>query len=207
MIERLLAAALATGALAAPAPAAPAMAAPAKSGEHRARTLVSAVSGTNAYVAVVSDGGRAAGYVCDNGHLARWFAVRPIRQGRVTLTAGRGGGRLTITFKPGGAVGRLDLAGQTHRFDARLAHGAAGLYRAAAITPAGTLLSAGWILAGDGTQRGASFISNNVGFARPAPPLDPGHRTVMLSAGPGDSATTTASKVENPGFISRNVGL
>ena len=50
MIGKLLAAALATTALAAPATAAPA-----RSARHRAHTLVGSVSGTNEYVAVVSN--------------------------------------------------------------------------------------------------------------------------------------------------------
>ena len=42
-------------------------------------TYAGAVTGTDAYVAVLVDAGRAAGYLRDRGAVSAWFAARPHR--------------------------------------------------------------------------------------------------------------------------------
>src|SRR3954471_5276478 len=124
----------------------------------------------DAYLAVLVDHPRAAAYLCDDGTVAKWFPHRRITLGAISLRARDHRARLTArTTRTGGLPGRVRLYGHRYAFTARRAHGAAGLYRAAARTSDG-FFEAGWVIQNDGSQRGAvNFIDNNVGLAVPSP--------------------------------------
>src|SRR5437016_3842046 len=54
-------------------------------------SFVGKVSGTNAYIAVASDGRGIAGYLCDGKRVSIWFGSSAIAAGRAKLVARQGG--------------------------------------------------------------------------------------------------------------------
>lgn len=65
-----------------------------ESDEARASTFVGRVQDSNAYIAVLTDGGKIGGYVCDNGTVSRWIEYSRLRDGRAPLRSGTTGERL-----------------------------------------------------------------------------------------------------------------
>ena len=125
-----------------------------------ARTYVGSAQGSAAFVAVAFDGTRALAYVCDGvpgdpvatpPTVQAWFnGASDGKTVNVTQPAGQLQLRLTDTDM----TGTVTLAdGRTLQVTGKAASGDAGLYRAESAGNGGTAV-AGWILAGDGQQRG-----------------------------------------------------
>lgn len=136
----------------------------------RPRTYVGTVATTSAFVAVVVDGSNALAYVCDGvpadpigtaPTVQAWFAGPS--DGRQLDLQGKSG-RLEARLSDEGMTGTLTLPdGSALTLRADAASGDAGLYRAETSGPDGAAV-AGWILAGDGAQRGALQLSTTGGL-------------------------------------------
>ena len=155
------------------------------SDDARASTFVGRVQGSDAYIAVLKDGRRIAGYVCDNGSVSRWIGSSRLRDGIAPLRAGTTGellGRVRIDDQL--ATGTIEVGGRERRFRARrVREQDAGLHFAIG-KQTNRLLVGGWILLPDGTQRGA-VAGVDMQKLRPlatskAPRLDPNASTVQL---------------------------
>jgi hypothetical protein len=122
----------------------------------RAETFVGRVPGSNAYIAVLKDGRKISGYVCDNGSGSRWIDDSWLRGRRAPLRAGTTGERLgSVRIAGRRATGTIEVRGIRRRFRAaRVREGDAGLHFAIG-KQANRLLVGGWILLPGGTQRGA----------------------------------------------------
>jgi hypothetical protein len=150
-----------------------------------ASTYVGRVQGSNAYIAVLKDGRKIGGYVCDNGSVSRWIEYSWLRDGRAPLIAGTTGERLgSVRIAGRSATGTVKVGGRKRRFRARrVRERDAGLHFAIG-KQTNRLLVAGWILHPDGTQRGA-VARVNTRTLRPlaptkAPTLDPNASTVQI---------------------------
>lgn len=137
--------------------------------------FVGRVAGTDAFVAVVTDGETAIGYVCDGQGISEWF------EGTVTGDAlnltSPGGAELTATLAHTGVKGSFTAAaGETFNFTADAAAAPAGLFRLDD-TIAGEPYKGGWIILPNGEQRG----------------------TLTTSEGAGCTATNTCPPLENTG--------
>lgn len=155
-----------------------------------ASTYVGRVQDSDAYIAVLKDGRKIGGYLCDNGSVSRWIEYSWLRNGRAPLIAGTTGERLgAVRIAGRSATGTVEIGGVKRRFRARrVRERDAGLHFAIGKQP-DRLLVAGWILHPDGTQRGA--ISRlNTQTLRPLPPtraptLDPNAPTAPIGGGTG----------------------
>lgn len=122
----------------------------------RAATFVGRVQGSDAYIAVLKDGRKIGGYLCDNGTLSRWIEYRWLRNGVAPLSVGTTGERLgSVRIAGRSATGTVLIAGQKRRFRATLTRKEDGGLHFAIGKQPGSLLVAGWILLPDGSQRGA----------------------------------------------------
>ena len=122
----------------------------------RAATFVGRVQGSNAYIAVLKDGRRIGGYLCDNGTVSRWIEYHDLRNGVAQLRAGTTGERLgSVRVAGRSATGTVAIDGQKRHFRAALTPKARGGLHFAIGKQPGRLLVAGWILLPDGSQRGA----------------------------------------------------
>lgn len=135
------------------------------SGSAASGSYVGTVKGTSAFVAVVvgKQGGVLA-YVCDSKQIAEWFkGVLAVSTSGVTLRSS-GGYQIQIAVSGSRAAGTVLFPGA---YGARLAFSAsrakqpAGLYRSEK-TVKGKRYLGGWIVLGDGRQRGAVKVGSSI---------------------------------------------
>ena len=167
-------------------------------------TYVGAVQKTDAYIALVSDGERVAGYVCDGKGTSAWLEPAPLG-GAVELRSRRGEALGEAAITGNGASGTVELVGETYRFEALPASGEAGLYRAEKGEP-GELgyVEAGWIVLADGSVRGAKngFIDQEGNLVvESAPKFIDSESDFVVDLGTG-TGTSRVQKVD-AGFIDR----
>ncbi len=149
-------------------------------------TFVGKVDGTGAYLALVSDGTRVLGYVCDSKQVSSWIDVASIRDGRAGLSSRSGAALGEARFSDGRVRGSITVGGDEHAFSLDLASGQAGLYRAARVQQKdGKLgdgeLEVGWVVLSDGTQRGGTNVGTTTKVAvNPAPRLSPNTTNVAI---------------------------
>jgi hypothetical protein len=120
-----------------------------------ATAFVGRVDGSNAYVAILKDGTKVGGYVCNDGPGGAWIKYTHLRRGRAPLIAGNGDviGRVTITGDR--ATGTVEVSGTRHAFSAkRTSAEHPGLYFAVGVER-NRVKVGGWIVLPDGSQRGA----------------------------------------------------
>jgi hypothetical protein len=171
-------------------------------------TYAGAVTGSDAYVAVVVDDSRAAAYLCDRGAVSAWFPARRHRDGTARLSSRTRAAQLAL--QPGGdgalAVHVRLPDGRRRTVALERVRGDAGLYRATARTRRGGV-EAGWIVLPDGTRRGAAntFIQDGTSPAATiaAPQLDTATGTVKWAveqAGP-------VRRLTSPGVVGSEVDL
>jgi hypothetical protein len=169
-------------------------------------SFVGLLEGTDAHIAIVSDGEQLAGYVCDSKDISIWF------QGDVGGTSADVKARTEqdlgeVDFLGDTADGEIEIDGEQHSFSAELAVGDAGLYRAFKENGEGTV-EVGWVLLNDGSQRGGTnFIDPNLRSIQiqPAPMLDP--KTPDVSVNVGGNAITLAQMQVAPMVVDPIVGL
>ena len=164
--------------------------------------FVGKVDGTDAYVALVSDGSSVVGYVCDSKKLSRWIDVSAVRDGTAKLGARNGDDLGEATISARSATGTITVAGEPHSFRAVPASGEAGLYRAAHVDQEDGMLGkgeveAGWIVLPDGTRRGATNTgTTSTVLVKSAPRLTLSSSTVNLSVS-GTSLKTALKDVQS----------
>lgn len=146
--------------------------------------FVGTVEGTDAYIALISDGTELrGGYLCDGEEVSVWFASAELSEGTAALASRAGDALGTATLGDGEATGEVTVAGVTHTFSARPATGEAGLYREATgeFDQPG-FEETGWIVLADGSVRGrTNYIDPNN--------LKTGTKSAPASVG-GDSLDT-----------------
>jgi hypothetical protein len=131
----------------------------------------------HAAVAVIVGKATGVAYVCDwQRHVAEVFTGS--RSGRGFTLRGAHGGTLTGSVGRTGVIGTFRTKGtRTTRFSAAVAKPPAGLYRARGRVK-GKPVTAGWVVFGDGSQRGALTIASTTGAA---PALNTSTSTATLS--------------------------
>jgi hypothetical protein len=163
-------------------------------------TFVGEVDGTDAYVALISDGTRVLGYLCDSKKLSRWIDVAPIRDGAASLSSRAGDDLGDAMISDGRVSGTVTISGEQHAFRAEPASGEAGLYRAARIDQEDGKLSegeveAGWIVLPDGTQRGGTNVgTTSTILVKSAPTLTLSSTSVTLNVS-GTSLKTAYNQI------------
>jgi hypothetical protein len=137
-----------------------------------AGVFVASVDGTDAKIALVTDGERLTGaYLCNEKTVSQWIAEAPLEDGKAELVARRGVSLGEASFDGDTASGDVTVAGGPQSFSAELAKGEAGLYR----TTSGKAGKAGfsetgWIVLPDGTVCGSTNSTTPSGFeSEPAP--------------------------------------
>ncbi len=119
------------------------------------------VDGTDAYIAIASNGTELMAYVCDSQSVAQWFHGEAGKD-KLDLVAGtvdlsNETAKLIATLTQDSATGTVTLAdGQTHTFTATKATGDGGLYRSEE-TVNNEQLVGGWVVLNDGQLRGAQL--------------------------------------------------
>src|SRR5256885_13195657 len=83
-----------------------------------ATSYVGRVEGSNAYIAILRDGRKVGGYVCNDGPGGEWIRYSSLKHGSAPLRSGAGKlvGRVTITGDR--ATGTVKVAGEEHQFTA-----------------------------------------------------------------------------------------
>jgi hypothetical protein len=193
----LVAAAALTGCTTAPAPPstpAAAVSAPATAVPTAGLESVGRLPGTDALVAVVSDGHEVVAYVCDGPAALgeRFFGT--LEGGRAALRSA-GGAELDVSVVDGTATGTFTAAaaGATPvAFTTAPATGEAGLYFADGIVDGG-VYGAGWIVLADGAQTGTETRDRRA--RRTAPKLDPDRlEKIRVTRPPTSSAAAQPTK-------------
>ncbi len=163
-------------------------------------TFVGKVGGTDAYVALVSDGKRVIGYVCDSKRVSSWIDVSTVRDGKAMLISRAGDPLGEATVSADGVSGEVTVGGERRSFSAARASGEAGLYRAArAVRKDGELrageVEVGWVVLADGSQRGVFGVGTKTGtpMVNAAPRLAPNATNVSVPI----SARPTSLPVTN----------
>jgi hypothetical protein len=142
----------------------------------RPGVYVAQVEGTDASVALVTDGSRLSGaYLCIPKETSQWIQPAPFQGGKARLVARRGVSLGAARFRGKSAKGDVDVPGGSHSFNAQLASGKAGLYR----TTSGTanqpgFSETGWIVLPEGSVCGSTnSITAGGGFASEPAPSSP----------------------------------
>lgn len=118
--------------------------------------FVGHLEGTDAFVAIVSNGDEAVAFVCDGAEIVAWLRGA-VEDGSLALESSSSTGQNTYLLEAqlgASAEGSLTLNGQPLSFTAEPAEDEAGLYRAGE-TLDGVTLIGGWIVNNSGEQRGA----------------------------------------------------
>lgn len=136
-------------------------------------SFAGAIPGTDAFIALTTNGGTSLSYVCDSKQIATWFSG-PVSGNAIDLTAANGD-HLKATLAATGATGTVTLGGKDLPFTAPSSGANGGLFRAEQ-SANGTNVIGGWIVAADGQQRGAVHAQDNTGQSKrdditPAPQL------------------------------------
>lgn len=152
------------------APPAPAATTASAAGTGIPNSFAGAIPGTDAFIALTTNGGTSLSYVCDSKQIATWFSG-PVSGNAIDLSAANGN-HLKATLAATGATGTVTLGGKDFPFTAPSSGGNGGLFRAEQ-SANGTNVVGGWIVAADGQQRGAvnGRSQDNKDDITPAPQL------------------------------------
>jgi hypothetical protein len=124
-------------------------------------------SGNQVTLAVVTDGNKAAGYVCNGRTIEAWLQGS-VHDDQVSMTGLHGAG-LTGSLSGLAMFGMVTTsAGQSFPFSAGLSPEPAGVYQAR-ITVNGLATRIGWVVLPDGSQMGVAAAGTTM---YPAPPLN-----------------------------------
>lgn len=125
---------------------------------------VGKVGGSNAFVAVASNGREVLAYVCDGKEVSQWFhgvdGERQVNLADGSVRFRQSGANLNATLQTNVASGTFtEPGGKPLEFTATRARGDAGLYRLEQ-TAGGKKWLAGWVVLNDGKLRGARVSSS-----------------------------------------------
>ena len=127
-------------------------------------TWIGPLNGSNAFVAIVSDGDQLVGYVCDNGTVGSWFFSSDGSLGAHRIV-GKDGSVLDVTLDDKRARGTFTKDDHVYSFEAR-ATDKDVLFRADAVA-GGTTVLAGWIQNGN-ESRGTLVTGGSTLLTAPA---------------------------------------
>lgn len=153
-----------------------------------AGVFVGKVEGTDAAVALVTNGRRLTGaYLCIPKGGTSWISPAPLTDGKAKLVARRGMTLGEAGFAGDSATGKAKVAGGLRNFNAEPAKAYAGLYRTTsgeAGEPGST--ETGWIVLPDGTICGTinSITPGGAFKSKPAPPKPEGEGRVTNFSSP-----------------------
>ena len=160
-------------------------------------TFVGSVQGTDAFIAVVSDGQDVQAYLCDGVTYGDWFRG-PVRDGRAEIESERGL-RLAVQLRPGGASGTVrGLGGNEWAFEAEPAQGEAGLYRTRPDDPE---YVGGWVVLNDGDFRGPA-IGFGLRSTTPVTSSGTSTTTITTSAGQTVEIVKVSTSTESTSIVS-----
>jgi hypothetical protein len=138
-----------------------------------AGVFVAKVEGTDAQIALVTDGASlGGGFLCVPEGASSWIRGAPLEDGTVELVARREESLGEATFDGDTASGEVTVAGGPQSFGAELAEGKAGLYRTTSGEPGKAGFSeTGWVVLPDGSVCGVTGTTTSGGGfeAQPAP--------------------------------------
>jgi hypothetical protein len=135
---------------------------PADSAPLPQRVFVGTVSGSNAFIAIVTGGNLASAFVCD-GKNGIWALFEATESDATLDLRSKSGATLAGDVTDDKVNGTLTLDGTPLRFTAEPASGEAGLYLAEAESKTDTKrLRAGWIVLDGGEQRGAAQLGSTI---------------------------------------------
>jgi hypothetical protein len=164
----------------------------------RVHTFVGYVENSDAFIALAQIDGEVMAYVCNGRDMATWLRGSA-SEGAIDLTSGEA--RLQASYGGAGVTGTFTSAqGGAHTFRARPAARGSGFYRAVQ-TVAGLGYVGGWIVIGDGQQRGA-VKADGVLVEGTLAPLDPKTPTVALPGGGTLTAQPVADFLSAPSAVS-----
>ena len=120
---------------------------------------VGEVDGTDAFIAVVVGGEEAVIYVCNGAEeIAEWFSGSVLSDGAIDVD-NDAGARVVATVGDDAIEGTVTLPdGSLHAFSTEPAVIGAGLYRVTGDEAKAAEITAGWVVANDGEQRGSLRI-------------------------------------------------
>jgi hypothetical protein len=134
-------------------------------------TYVGKVNGSNAYIAVITNGDRMSGFFTDGKSQAKWFATAKLEDGKAKLVARDGSPLGDVRISDQSASGEVTVGISTHTFDAKPATGEAGLFTAEEKRGRNSF-EAGWIVLAPGSVLGTYDTYINGQFlTHPAPQL------------------------------------
>jgi hypothetical protein len=117
---------------------------------------VGKVDGTDAYIAIASNGEEVMAYICDGKTITQWYRGQATTGG---LDLAAGSAKLQAQLTVDAANGSITLAdGESFNFQATRAAGDAGLYRLEETVDDETW-TAGWVVLNDGQLRGLRVSS------------------------------------------------
>jgi hypothetical protein len=137
------------------------------------------VAGSRSTLAIAVTNGTAVAYLCDGNQIEEWLRGTAA-DGQLRLSAVKGGGSLTGTFRADRAQGTVTEASRARAFDIAAVSAPSGLYRSAAKLRNASVVG-GWIVLADGRQVGLASVDGTP--VRPST-LDVGAGTATVS---GDS--------------------
>ena len=153
------------------------------------RVFVGTVSGSNAFIAIVTGGNLASAFVCD-GKNGTWALFKAAESDTTLNLRSNNGAKLAGDVTNDKVSGTLTLNGKPLRFNAESASGEAGVYLAEAKSKTeAERLRAGWIVLTGGEQRGAAQIGSKIS---PVPRLDVGAGSVTVPGAGSVSPTRIA---------------
>ncbi len=126
--------------------------APAAAGAGIPNSFSGAVPGTDAFIALTTNGATSLSYICDSKQVSTWFNG-PVTGNAIDITAANGN-HLKATLAATGATGTVTMGGKDFPFTAPSSGGNGGLFRAEQSVNGGNVVG-GWIVSADGQQRGA----------------------------------------------------
>jgi hypothetical protein len=141
-----------------------------------AGVFVAEVEGTEAQIALVTDGASlGGGFLCVPKGGSSWIRGAPLEDGTVELVARREESLGEATFDGDTASGEVSVAGGPHSFSAELAAGKAGLYRTTSGKAGEPGFSeTGWVVLPDGSVCGVTgTTTEGGGFEFQRAPSDP----------------------------------
>ena len=162
---------------------------------------VGKTGGRAAAVAVVVGKANVVAYVCDwRRHVAELFTGS--RTGERVALRGARGGKLSGIVQRDRVRGTFTVNGKAVRFSAAVAKRPAGFYRARGRAH-GKTATAGWVVFGDGRQRGALTIGTTVG---PAPTLSTSTSTATLSGTRLSAVRISSGSISQTGQLGGQIG-
>jgi hypothetical protein len=132
---------------------------------------VGRVAGSDAFIALATNGSRVGGgYICDGHKLSVWLRSANLHDGQAALISRQGTVVGQASFSGHSATGSVAVAGATRAYTTQIATGQGGLYRTASgISGKPSFRETGWIVLPNGSVKGTTRFTNPVGTLETMP--------------------------------------